>query len=85
MSISPTFLLRHLSQALETLFRRGALRSGPSSIEEGCLERVYHAMQWRRGRRGVRRPLAIDLGEVYGAEDQLGEMEEVWEFEGSRD
>lgn len=31
----PTFLLRHLSQALETLLRRGAFESEPSSMEEG--------------------------------------------------
>jgi hypothetical protein len=35
----PTFLLRHLSQALETLLRRGALGLGPSSIDEGYLWR----------------------------------------------
>lgn len=33
--IEPTFLLRHLSQALETLLRRGAFESEPSSMEEG--------------------------------------------------
>lgn len=36
----PTFLLRHLSQALETLLRRGAFGSEPSSIEEGQLWRT---------------------------------------------
>ena len=33
--IEPTFLLRHLSQARETLLRRGAFESEPSSMEEG--------------------------------------------------